>query len=101
MAYVKHGEGNQGRMLPMVTDARKPIECNPNFFGMTIVTLGATDHHGSFEGNTHRVIIRMETETDYFGWPDPSDSHNSPHWKPGVDQPLQYPKFAWEVRKGE
>jgi hypothetical protein len=61
------------------------------------VTLRATDHRESFSGNTHRVIIRDETETDFIGWPDPSDPHNSPNWKPQTDKPLQYPKFAWEI----
>ncbi len=61
------------------------------------VMLRATDHRESFAQNTHRVILRNETDTDFFAWPDPTWTGNSDQWKPSIDKPLQYPKFAWEI----
>lgn len=62
-----------------------------------VLTLGATDHRGSFAGNTHRVVIASENAVEYVGWPDPTDKRNSEHWQPGISKPLVYPKFAWEA----
>ena len=63
-----------------------------------VITIGATEHGGRWDHNTHRIVLQSETPEMFVGWPDPTDKHNSEHWKPGVDKPLQYPKFAWELR---
>jgi len=63
-----------------------------------VITIGAIDHHDCFAANTHRIILQRETETEFVGWPDPTDPHCSDQWKPGIDKPLFYPKFAWEQR---
>lgn len=62
-----------------------------------VVTLQATEHKESFAHNTHRVVVASESPNEFIGWPDPTDKRNSEHWKPGVDKPLMYPKFAWEA----
>jgi hypothetical protein len=62
----------------------------------SIITIGATDHSDSFADNTRRIVVKEETEQEIIGWPDPTDPHNSDCWKPGIDQPLVFPKFAWE-----
>lgn len=61
------------------------------------VTIACRDTGASWAGNTHRIIIQRETETDWYGWPDPTDPRNSNVWKPGVDEPMRYPKFAWRI----
>jgi hypothetical protein len=63
-----------------------------------VITLGATEHGGRWDHNTHRVVLQSETPEMFIGWPDPTDKHNSDCWKPGIDKPMQYPKFAWELR---
>ena len=77
--------------------AQHKTPCNPDFYGLTTVTLRATDHRPSYAQNTHRVILRSETDEAFYGWPDPADKRNSENWKPGIDTPLEYPKFAWEI----
>lgn len=63
---------------------------------MKTITLAATDDRECFAQNTHRVVLREETAGEFIGWPDPNSPPNSEHWKPGVDKPLLYPKFAWK-----
>ena len=62
-----------------------------------LVTIRAIDHTLSFAQNTHRIFIKDETQTEFIGWPDPTDSNCSPNWKPGESKPICYPKFAWEI----
>ena len=66
---------------------------------MTTITLGATEHGGRWDHNTHRVILKAETDSEFIGWPDPEDSRNSDNWNPATHKPLTYPKFAWEKRE--
>lgn len=61
-----------------------------------VITIGATEHTGCWVGNTHRIIVKEETAEHFVGWPDPTDPRNSENWKPGIDKPMLYPKFAWE-----
>jgi hypothetical protein len=63
-----------------------------------VVTLQCENHSKSFADNTHRVVLACESATEFIGWPDPTDKRNSEHWQPGIDKPLLYPKFAWEVQ---
>ena len=62
-----------------------------------LITIGATEHGGRWDHNTHRIVLADETAEYFFGWPDPTDHRNSDQWHPGIDKMLQYPKFAWEV----
>ena len=64
---------------------------------MTTITIGATEHNGRWARNTHRIVLKEERPDAFVGWPDPTDARNSEHWKPGIDKPMIYPKFAWEV----
>lgn len=64
---------------------------------MITLTIASADSSPAFAGNTHRMILQGESETAWFGWPDPEDKRNSEHWKPGQDKPLEYPKFAWSI----
>jgi hypothetical protein len=66
------------------------------YFTGGVITIGATDHSGSYAHNTHRVILKEETSEQFVAWPDPTDPRCSDRWLPGIDKPLQYPKFAWE-----
>jgi len=63
-----------------------------------VITIGATSYGGCWDHNTHRIVIAEETSEAFIAWPDPTDPHCSNNWKPGIDKPLSYPKFAWEVR---
>ena len=61
------------------------------------ITLAARDMSAAWAGNTHRVYVQRETEHAWYAWPDPTDQHCSPYWKPfhPGQQPLEYPKIAW------
>jgi hypothetical protein len=67
------------------------------YFG-GVITIGATEHGGRWDHNTHRIVLKEELADKFIGWPDPTDPHCSDQWKPGIDRPLEYPKFAWELR---
>jgi hypothetical protein len=61
------------------------------------ITIRATEHGPRWDGNTHRMILKCETEQAFIGWPDATDKRNSPNWNPATDKPMTYPKFAWEI----
>jgi hypothetical protein len=61
----------------------------------TIITLGPTEHGAKWDHNTHRVILKEETDVAFIGWPDATDPHCSSVWTTEMT-PLAYPKFAWE-----
>mgnify|MGYP001611772333 CR=1 FL=1 len=63
---------------------------------MNTFEITARDSGGAFAHNKHRIVLKEENDTNFIGWPDPTDNRNSEHWKPGIDKPLQYPKFAWK-----
>lgn len=63
-----------------------------------VITIRATDYRESFAANAHRIIVSEDREDAIVGWPDPTDPHCSDAWRPGIDRPLLYPRFAWEVR---
>ena len=66
---------------------------------LCVITLEAADDHPRYAGNTHRVVISAILPDKWVGWPDPTDPRNSDMWKPGIDKPLEYPRFAWKEVK--
>lgn len=60
------------------------------------VLIGCKSHGPAWDANTHRIIVTSEDEGAFYGYP----VDNPEPWtrKQSPVGPLQYPKFAWEVR---
>lgn len=62
-----------------------------------VITIRCEDDRSCFAANTHRIVVMEDRPDAIVGWPDPLDARCSNNWRPGVDKPLTYPKFAWRT----